>query len=270
MSAEPTRWSDDVAQGDWWTRQLDWHHDGIGFIAPDGFEAIARVFHPCENEDGTTRSWADIAAANGRVAHPQMQLHAIATSPGDQPIFDPNAYPDVAVGELPKRDRDELASILGSHAGVDECWFGIWEGYGMLHDSINRTTSHRTDAPRPLQMLQRLVNRRRVHSKGHAPVQVQRGPRIKAPSREYLLVRGALSRVGEAAALVSPTAGGQTPNLWWPDDQSWFVVTEIDFAWTYVCGTNELIEAVLASPILEALRADRNHQGHINADQINT
>ena len=43
------------------------------------------------------------------------------------------------------------------------------------------------------------------------------------------------------------------PSLWWPDDRAWFVATEIDFNWTYVGGTRDCIEGVLADPSLEAL-----------------
>jgi hypothetical protein len=44
----------------------------------------------------------------------------------------------------------------------------------------------------------------------------------------------------------------QSPNLWWPDDRSWCVATEVDFSWTYVGGSHALIERVLADPALEA------------------
>jgi hypothetical protein len=44
----------------------------------------------------------------------------------------------------------------------------------------------------------------------------------------------------------------QSPNLFWPDDRSWCVGTEIDFDSTLVADTPELIEVVLAAPALEA------------------
>ena len=273
-----TEWSTDVAQGEWFTARLDAPHDGIGFLVPSGFEAMARIFHPIEQErdrdeqEVATTTWAAVAAANDRIVHPEMQLHCIAAPLGTRPEFVSNAPPFVSEGELPARERRELAKILGSVSGVDRCWFGVWDGYGQLHDSISRHTRHRTDAPRLVQAFQRLVNRRRVHNEGTAPKAIQNGPRVRAPNRDYLLMRGSLSAVDDAAALVSGNGvrgWSQTPNLWWPDDHSWFVVSEIDFSCTYVCGTTELIEIVLESPVLEALPAERSHRGDYRGDQVN-
>lgn len=42
--------------------------------------------------------------------------------------------------------------------------------------------------------------------------------------------------------------------IWWPADRSWVVATEIDYEWTFVAGSDALVEAVLAHPDLEALR----------------
>lgn len=38
----------------------------------------------------------------------------------------------------------------------------------------------------------------------------------------------------------------QGPQWLWPADRSWFVATEIDFAWTYLDGTEALVDRVLA------------------------
>ncbi|MWV49335.1 hypothetical protein GRS96_08600 [Rathayibacter sp. VKM Ac-2803] len=47
-------------------------------------------------------------------------------------------------------------------------------------------------------------------------------------------------------------AGERTPAVWWPEDRSWFVVTEVDYDSTVVGGTQECIDAVIGSG-LEAL-----------------
>ncbi len=39
--------------------------------------------------------------------------------------------------------------------------------------------------------------------------------------------------------------------MWWPNDRSWFVASEIDFYWTYVGGPEELIESIRADNRLE-------------------
>jgi hypothetical protein len=45
----------------------------------------------------------------------------------------------------------------------------------------------------------------------------------------------------------------RSPNLWWPDDRAWCVVTEIDFTWSYIGGSSACIEQILGAADLEAL-----------------
>jgi hypothetical protein len=45
----------------------------------------------------------------------------------------------------------------------------------------------------------------------------------------------------------------QSPNIWWPQDRSWVVGTEIDDWNTYVGGSEACIEELLASPRLEVV-----------------
>ena len=33
----------------------------------------------------------------------------------------------------------------------------------------------------------------------------------------------------------------RSPNIWWPDDRAWCVVTEIDFTWSYIGGSSACI-----------------------------
>jgi hypothetical protein len=44
----------------------------------------------------------------------------------------------------------------------------------------------------------------------------------------------------------------QSPNLLWPADRSWCLATEIDFDSTLIGGPQELIDALLQCPGLEA------------------
>jgi hypothetical protein len=81
------------------------------------------------------------------------------------------------------------------------------------------------------------------------------------PGRDYLLFTGSVDQ-GE---------GWQDgPNLWWPDDRSWCVASEIDLPHTYVGGSTKLIEQILAHPLLEALPATL-HQGiTADSDSVNS
>lgn len=82
------------------------------------------------------------------------------------------------------------------------------------------------------------------------PAEVRRGPRVKLPGRDYLLYAGPV----EAITAYGP-GRAQTANLAWPVDRAWFVASEVDLAWTYLAGSEALVEAVLADYRIEALPA---------------
>jgi hypothetical protein len=56
------------------------------------------------------------------------------------------------------------------------------------------------------------------------------------------------------------------PSLWWPDDRSWCVATEVDFCWTYVGGSASCIRDVEGDETLEVLRTAPEHRGDIESD----
>ena len=62
-------------------------------------------------------------------------------------------------------------------------------------------------------------------------------PRFALPDRTYYLVQGSLSAL---VGLRYPDDDGwRNPDLFWPDDRSWFVATDVDFWSLYVGGSNE-------------------------------
>lgn len=89
--------------------------------------------------------------------------------------------------------------------------------------------------------------------------------RVELPGRSYLLGRGQLETALESAL----ADWDQSPNLWWPDDRSWFVTTEIDYAWTYLGGPPRLIEDVLRDPRIEALPARTTDKPFYDSDRLN-
>ena len=62
--------------------------------------------------------------------------------------------------------------------------------------------------------------------------------RLHLPERDYMVYHGLIT---EAAV----SFGRQHANLWWPDDRSWCVATEIDLGATYIAGSDEVIDAVV-------------------------
>ncbi len=234
-------WSHQTDAADWWISRLRPSHEHmVGSVMPSGFEAVTRIFHPIEDDDDDTilHRWTDVARANGRTPHPEMQLHRIVSTPGEQRHF--QDVPWVDMGHLPPAERRFLADILQEWGSREPTWFG--------YSDINSGLDDRDpDLP----------------------------PRTGTFSRQYFLVKASLAEIDDVSRFAVQAAHPandwltRSPNLWWPDDHRWFVVSEVDFMWTYVGGPQALIEAIESSPDLEALRSDYFHQGHCDADTIN-
>ena len=131
-----------------------------------------------------------------------------------------------------------LAILREFTTTVDRCWFCLWEGFGGL-DIIP---------------------------------DYDRLPRVKAPGREYLLFRGHIDVV--TAHVNDPYSGlldgwSDGPQLWWPEDRAWCVATDIDLDSTYVGGSKECIDRLLAAPDFEAFPAAIDDPVDIGSDTIN-
>jgi hypothetical protein len=126
-------------------------------------------------------------------------------------------------GHLPLGDAAVLVGILRRHTTTpNRCIFAVWDGFGALEPD--------------------------VHWPGAA--------RLHLPNRDYVLLAGPIEA---GAASFEPPPFEQSANLWWPEDRAWCVATEIDYAWTYVAGTEGCVQDIVAHPDLEAIttRPDR-------------
>jgi hypothetical protein len=63
----------------WIVESLHGLAEDVGSIVPPGFAAYLRLFHRASMA-GRQVTWSEVAEANGRTAHPEMQFHAL--SPG--------------------------------------------------------------------------------------------------------------------------------------------------------------------------------------------
>jgi hypothetical protein len=173
-----------------------------------------------------------------------MQIHRISrpagTPSGD---YDLNDYlNELDWGTLPAPERSILVDLLRERTSTPEqCWFCIWDGFGHVDHG------------------------------GQA--------RVHLPQRSYALYGGPIEMA--LASLEPPRFGEdddeewtdarnhQSPNLWWPEDRSWFVATEIDFAWTYVGGTEATINVILDAEGLEALVVELTDKPFVDSDLVN-
>jgi hypothetical protein len=182
--------------------------------------------------------WSTVAAWNGKTVHPEMQFHSIGGPwMGAPQLAGPRVY-EPHNGVLSDRQCRALIELLVRHTETpDSCWLCLWDGYGDLHPggSVHYLFAFTGKPP----------------SAGIAPPRRIPPPpyssrRVSLPAREYLLFK---------APVTAAQGWRDGPNLWWPEDRSWCVASEIDFPYTYAGGSKELIGEILGHPDLEALPA---------------
>ncbi|WP_432564471.1 hypothetical protein [Kineococcus sp. SYSU DK003] len=228
---------DDVSAADWVVAAVRNVDHTVGSLVPPVFEAYARVFHPAARQDASGGdvevSWAQVAAANGRLAHAGMEWVAITgswkyhhgdTQPG---VWD--AEPDE--GSLPAAQGEALVQVLRRFTTTpQECFYAVWEGYGSsVLAPVSRT--------------------------------------VPMPQRQMVLLTGPLAQAGRVSMETEPVE--QSPSLWWPADRVWCVATDVDLMSTYVGGSRACIDAVLAAPGVEAWEV-RDGQGvTYDSDAVN-
>ena len=270
--------SDELEASDWIRDRLHPFAQDVGSVVPAGFEGYARIFHPAwalrDQHEMVEVRWSDVAAWSGRTVHPEMQFHSIAVPvPGRQ--LGPKPWSgEPRLGVLPRQQANALTGLLAKHtASSDRCCFCLWDGYGYLHPGGLAVLTSTYVGPPPLlgrRWCQNIFIRmgRRPTFKPPPPPSSppQRGPppptepRIHLPGRDYLLFIGSVGQ-GEGWE--------DGPNLWWPDDRAWCVASEIDFPYTYVGGSKQLIEEILADPLLEALAATTSQGITVDSDTVN-
>jgi hypothetical protein len=263
--------SDEVEAADWIHGRLHPFAQDVGSVVPLGFDAYARIFHPAGSAGrlgasgtivpGVAVRWSDVAARSGRTVHPEMQFHAIAAPQRDS---EPQIY-EPRLGVLSERQAGALVGLLSKHTATPQaCWLCLWEGYGYLNPGAMApltawpTSGSPKRPPKPPGFgLGRL--------RFGIPKTTTRGfpdrKRVKLPAREYLLFRGS----------VADAQGWEDgPNLWWPDDHAWCVASEIDFPYTYVGGSQELIDAIVQDPAIESLPAKDTDGIRYSSDTVNS
>jgi hypothetical protein len=258
---------DDLTPAKWIAERLHPFAQDAGAIIPPGFEAYARIFHPATRQVGQLAvpvTWREIADANLRVHHPEMQFGALVTrvgTPGG--VYDRQPQPGLfdswpRTGTLSLEIARSLVDILRGHTTTpDLCWFAAWEGWGDYRDgsavliTIGGSPDNVPATPPPGTYREKPSGR----------------PTFALPHRGYYLARGPLAAALETVYGV--TWAYLSASIWWPEDRAWCVATEVDFDWTYVGGSAECIAAILRSPDLEALPARTSDGVTYDSDRLN-
>ena len=248
-SGTDAEWLSSALRRGQWTR--------VSAVIPSGFEAYAVLRHPAyrcvstrknlvdirsgKYKRSETIGWSEVAKSDlpvvyGRTSY-EESVDSVIRGTQYRRLPDGKWVRDIlAIGGLSQVVQDGDEWIEGPEEGClepelarslqrilaqftvssDPCWFGIWEGFGFLSDSQRQA------------------------------------PMISTKHRSWLLFRAPLAAMDQS---FFPDCSGHYPaNLVWPEDRSWCVATEIDLEATYVCGSEELIAAVLGDPSLESER----------------
>jgi hypothetical protein len=139
------------------------------------------------------------------------------------------------------RDLFAIAtSIEARHTSTPElAWFAVWEGHGFGVSSGGIGWRH--PPADEAEQREREVRRER-HRNAARERNARIGPALAAvprfdlPDRAYYLLQGALSAL--AGLRYPDDAGWRNPDLFWPDDRSWFAATDVDFWSLYIGGTS--------------------------------
>jgi hypothetical protein len=247
VSSDSLLQTDDLTAAAWIAPRIGTFGSGVRGVIPAGFEAYARILHPAESDTGEGVRWDAVASACGKIAHPLMQFHTlVGVEPTEYDVDSAHwtgSSPDR--GNLEPESLAALLDVLARHtAAAQQCWFCLWDGYG---GSFGTERSTGIGVPR-----------------------INFDARVELPQRRYVLFGGPLAAVLEVGYWPTPNLFlPHSPNIFWPDDVSWCVASEIDLFCTYVGGSRALIDELLAGVRLEVWEAHLEDPVAYDTDAVN-
>ncbi|HNV40754.1 MAG TPA: hypothetical protein PLN51_00895 [Ornithinibacter sp.] len=190
-----------------------------------------------------------------------QRLCSIGPSGFSRYVRVPHPVDDGGVGEE-HPDGIALANllrVLGRHTSTSQdCFFGLWDGYGHVHGGSAVAVLYTTRRPRWRDLWRQGPQ---LSVPAAFPAEVVQGPRVRIPNRDYLLFRGPLLEAGQwgARGPAWQDAPPRIPNLMWPADHAWFAATDVDNDWTGIGGSPDLLVELLQHPDIDTQRLDPRH-----------
>lgn len=207
----------------------------VGSLVPAVFERYARVLHPAGPSPGPPVRWDTVAAWSGRTVHALAQWDALSLPVGEIPVGRPFDDPPGTDG-LRGAHLAALLDLLAWHTTTgDDCFIGVWHGHGWLGEA-NLASS----------------------------------PELELDQRTFLIRRGPIEAAREVGwRQFDGSFVPEPPNLVWPLDRAWFVASDVDLDSSYLGGSGDLIDALLADPLLEAWEVDPADRLTADSDLVN-
>lgn len=271
----------DASPGAWLKPLIDapWHD--MHAVVPRGFPAYARIFHPvwrdrpedsrtwhghelpaeCGIEDEAV-GWSAVAEAFGKQMHELAQFSRLL-GPATPYLGSVDAagwrYSAPDLGNLSTDVLAAAAVHLCQHTGTpDDGVSAIWNGWGGLTSSAGYGQVLLSEGAADGQFVGGTATVEEGPGSGLLAADVVNGETLDLPGRSYFLFSAGPrfyadpGWVNHAPWHHSPDFP-QSPNILWPADKKWVLVSEIDFDSTVVAGSRELIAALAQDPAIEAL-----------------
>ncbi len=250
--------------------------------------------------------WSDAAAAFGTRMHPLAQWEQLVgvdryASREDGPRDAAGwRYEDPAIGQLPA----DLVAVVAEHlraetATPDRAYVGVWEGWGGLVGGVGygrsrvlmtfakddgdpgTTARHDDFLAHATRDTFNDVFRKPEWQPGVLSDDISRGPRLELRGRGHVLFRGEVSELalpGWAGRmpwtdLERLTAGfadpAESPSLIWPADHAWVFACDVDWNFSVVGGSRELVRSLCREPRLEAMALPADADLSASGDEVN-
>jgi hypothetical protein len=216
----------------------------VGSLIPVGYESYVRIFHPVEDPNGNAVSWSQIADEARLPFSSTLQWDALATKASKSRITSVSSdLWEPERGSLDSSVFDSIGTVLRAFTPrPSRCFYGLWNG----------RTEARSEA--------------RAEGAANSPPvgirSLKATPDIQGPvfepwassGRQYLLLEGSMVCARTLKTFMGmDQLSWMSPQFMWPQDQTWCLVTDIDFDSTLVGGSAAVAEALTSVPVVEAL-----------------
>ncbi|NKG22431.1 hypothetical protein [Paeniglutamicibacter terrestris] len=274
-------------QGRWLHARLATSFGDPNTVVPRGFEAYARILHPILRDrpkapetwetvftsetlsmEEELVSWATVAAVQGQQVERYSQGSDLVAPVGidpSTPWVDAQGwrYGETVEGFLDATTLSRVAVILSRYTSTPANGVAaLWEGWGSGTSARYASSKARN-----------LVNTIRwltggVRAKAHPARSRATAARLQLPGRNHRLYSAGITEFTDpewqsGAPWADAEGDAHSPNILWPADHAWVLVTEVDYDSTVVAGSRALMGALLASPGIEALEVGEDIEEHL-------
>jgi len=126
MPPRVLRYASSLEGTEWIRDSLTTFATSVASFVPSGFEAYARIYHPWQDNVGSTEApprWRDVARFEGFDLEDPIACAAMPWSL-QSPVR-------VMVGSLERGALDAVVEhVRIATSTADDCWFALWEGFG--------------------------------------------------------------------------------------------------------------------------------------------